>query len=351
MRVFVTGGAGFIGSALIREMLTSGYQVVNLDLLTYAGNLDSLAEVRHHDGYTFEQVDICDLPALQTLFAKYQPQGIIHLAAESHVDRSIDSPYAFLQTNVVGTYCLLEAARAYWQQLSKPTSFRFHHVSTDEVYGSLQPGDEALFTEKTAYDPHSPYSATKAASDHLVKAWGHTYGLPCVLTNCSNNFGPRQYPEKLIPHMILCMLHEKSLPVYGAGANIRDWLYVEDHARALELVFRAGLPGETYNIGGDCERSNLQLVHTLCDFMDERRPRADRASHRTAIAFVQDRPGHDYRYAIDARKISETLGWRPKVTFEIALKQTVDWYVENEAWWRPILHRYAQNRLGLGAPP
>ncbi len=351
MRIFVTGGAGFIGSALVRELLRSGYEVVNLDLLTYAGNLDSLAEVSQHKGYIFEQVDICEIEALHTLFAKYQPHGVIHLAAESHVDRSIDSPRAFLQTNVVGTYCLLEAARVYWKQMKNPERFRFHHVSTDEVYGSLQPGDGALFTEKTAYDPHSPYSATKAASDHLVKAWWHTYGLPCVLTNCSNNFGPRQYPEKLIPHMILRMLHGESLPVYGQGANIRDWLYVEDHARALELVFRAGTPGETYNIGGDCERSNLELVHTLCDLMDELRPRADKAAHRTAISFVQDRPGHDYRYAIDASKIATTLGWRPATTFETALKKTVIWYLENEPWWRPILTCYGQNRLGLGVTP
>ncbi len=347
MRVFVTGGAGFIGSALIRYLLAHGYEVVNVDLLTYAGNLDSLTEIASHPYYTFEQVDICDLPALHSLFAKHQPHGVFHLAAESHVDRSIDGPDAFLQTNVMGTYCLLEAARTYWQQ-HRPEGFRFHHVSTDEVYGSLQLGETTLFTESTAYDPHSPYSATKAASDHLVKAWWHTYGLPCVLTNCSNNYGPRQYPEKLLPTMILAMLHGDALPVYGAGANIRDWLFVEDHANALELVFRTGALGETYNIGGNCEQSNLQLVHTLCDLMDEIRPRKDGQPHHTAITFVQDRPGHDLRYAIDASKIAATLGWRPQTDFVAALRQTVQWYLANEAWWRPILARNPQNRIGLG---
>lgn len=349
MRVLVTGGAGFIGSALIRYLLDHRYEVINVDLLTYAGNVDSLTEVSSHPHYSFEQVDICDLPKLHTLFAKHQPHGVFHLAAESHVDRSIDGPGAFLQTNVIGTYCLLEAARTYWQQY-RPEGFRFHHVSTDEVYGSLQLEEVTLFTESTAYDPHSPYSATKAASDHLVKAWWHTYGLPCVLTNCSNNFGPRQYPEKLLPTMILAMLHGDALPIYGAGANIRDWLFVEDHANALELVFRTGTLGETYNIGGNCERSNLQLVHSLCDLMDEIRPRKDSQSHRSAITFVQDRPGHDLRYAIDASKIATTLGWHPQTDFVAALRQTVQWYLANESWWRPILARNPQNRIGLGQP-
>ena len=351
MRVFVTGGAGFIGSALVRHLLAKGYQIVNLDLLTYAGNLASLAEITSHKGYIFERVDICDFPALQTLFAKYQPQGIFHLAAESHVDRSIDAPRAFLETNVVGTYCLLEAARTYWQERRSPKLFRFHHVSTDEVYGSLQPGDTALFTEHTPYDPHSPYSATKAASDHLVKAWGHTYGLPVVLTNCSNNFGPRQFPEKLIPHMILRMLAGESLPVYGTGANIRDWLYVEDHVRALEQVFCGGGLGEVYNIGGNCQRSNLELVQALCDLMDRLHPKENAQSHRTAITFVHDRPGHDYRYAIDASKIATQLGWQPQAPFETALEETVCWYLENESWWRPILQAHSHTRLGLGHTP
>jgi dTDP-glucose 4,6-dehydratase len=352
MRLLVTGGAGFIGSAVIRQVIAeSDWSVVNCDKLTYAGNLESLSAVDQNPRYRFEKVDICDAPEVSRLFAEHQPDAVMHLAAESHVDRSIDGPAAFIETNVVGTYTLLEAARAYWKTLpdDRRQAFRFHHVSTDEVYGSL--GPDGLFHETTRYDPNSPYSASKAASDHLVRAWNHTYGLPVVVTNCSNNYGPYQYPEKLIPLMIQNALAGKPLPVYGKGENVRDWLFVDDHASALRTVLANGRVGETYNVGGNSERTNLQVVHTLCALLDELRPDSPFAPHANLITFVADRPGHDLRYAIDATKIRDELGWTPRETFETGLRRTIEWYLNNQGWCeRAVAGRYAGERLGLSTP-
>ncbi|MFM6949718.1 MAG: dTDP-glucose 4,6-dehydratase [Novosphingobium sp.] len=351
MKVLVTGGAGFIGSALIRHLIgESPHEVLNLDKLTYAGVLASLDTVAGDPRYRFVQGDICDAALLSDLLAEFQPDVTAHLAAESHVDRSIDGPGAFIQTNVVGTYTMLQQTLGYWQGLEpdRKASFRFHHISTDEVYGSL--GDEGLFTEDTAYDPRSPYSASKAASDHLVRAWGHTYGLPVLVTNCSNNYGPYHFPEKLIPLIIIRALAGERLPVYGDGSNVRDWLFVEDHARALRRVFEAGVPGETYNIGGNSERRNIEVVQAICAALDARRPRADGQSYASLITYVTDRPGHDQRYAIDASKIARELGWAPEVRFEDGIARTVDWYLSRKDWWEPILQgRYATERLGSGA--
>lgn len=331
--VFVTGGAGFIGSALIRLLIDeSDWRIVNIDKLTYAGNLESLAMVANHPRYGFSHGDICDRAMLDHLFVEHEPSGVIHLAAESHVDRSIHGPADFIQTNVVGTYTLLEATRAYWSSLSPgdKSAFRFLQVSTDEVYGSL--GDVGLFTEATPYRPNSPYSASKASSDHLARAWRHTYGLPVLVTNCSNNYGPYQFPEKLIPLMILNALQGKSLPIYGKGDNVRDWLSVDDHVRALHLVLSRGVPGETYNIGGGSEKTNLEVVDTLCDLLDEMRARPDGRSYRGQKTFVADRPGHDRRYAIDAAKIERELGWKPLESFASGMRKTVAWYLANADW-------------------
>ena len=350
MKVLVTGGAGFIGSAVIRHILSqTGDSVVNVDKLTYAGNLESLAAVSGSERYRFEQVDICDQAALERVFAAHRPDAVMHLAAESHVDRSIEGPAAFVQTNIVGTYTLLEACRQYWQGLrgAARDAFRFHHVSTDEVFGDLK-GPEGLFTESTPYAPSSPYSASKASSDHLVRAWYRTYGLPVLLTNCSNNYGPYHFPEKLIPLMILNALEGKPLPVYGRGDQVRDWLYVEDHARALCQVMARGRLGETYNIGGHNEKSNLQVVESLCDLLQELAPVAQRR-YRDLITFVQDRPGHDHRYAIDAGKIERELGWSPRETFESGLRKTVQWYLDNQNWCARVQDgSYQRERLGLG---
>lgn len=349
MRIFVTGGAGFIGSAVIRRLMaTRSWSVVNIDKLTYAGNLESLASISSDPRYSFEKVDICDRAAVNLLFDKYQPDGLMHLAAESHVDRSIDGPGDFIQTNIVGTYTLLECARSYWAGLSadKKKTFRFHHISTDEVYGTL--GDTGLFHEETSYKPNSPYSASKASSDHLVRAWHETYHLPTVTTNCSNNYGPFHFPEKLIPLMILNALDGKNLPIYGKGDNIRDWLYVEDHAEALLTVFERGKLGETYNVGGNNEKQNIEVVQTICDLLDEMSPRKDGKSYRSQMTFVQDRPGHDKRYAIDASKIQRDLGWKPTETFASGIRKTVAWYLENKEWCRRVQDgTYRGERLGL----
>ena len=343
MKLLVTGGAGFIGSAVVRLAVARGHQVVNLDCLTYAANLENVAMVAQSPLYRFEQVDIRDRAALDRVFADHSPDVVMHLAAESHVDRSIDGPGDFIETNITGTFNLLEAARAYWTRAGKPATFRFHHISTDEVFGSL--GATGQFTETTPYDPRSPYSASKAASDHLVRAWHETYGLPVVLTNCSNNYGPYHFPEKLIPVVILNALMGKPIPVYGAGENVRDWLFVEDHADALLLVAEKGENGRSYNIGGENERRNIDLVRTICALMDEMHPAG--APHDRLITFVTDRPGHDARYAIDPSRIREELGWRPSVTVEEGLRRTVRWYLDNEAWWRPLLERQGVGqRLG-----
>jgi len=390
MRILVTGGSGFIGSNLIHLLVENkGDSVINLDKLTYAGNTQSLADIESNPRYTFEQVDICDPVSLARVFEKHQPDVVMHLAAESHVDRSIDGPGEFIQTNIVGTFNLLEAALAYWRSLplagaeelvpsqdekldnssNGPTqqSFRFLHVSTDEVYGSLEP-DTLGFSETTPYDPHSPYSASKAASDHLARAWGDTYGLPVLVTNCSNNYGPYQFPEKLIPVVILKCLRGEPIPVYGNGENIRDWLYVTDHAEALYTVVTKGRVGETYNIGGNNERQNIELVHTLCSLMDELAPErmtfkssatqqdsssvsgnAESRSFQDLITFVTDRPGHDMRYAIDSTKIRDELGWGPKEDFKSGFRKTVQWYLDNETWWQDILSgQYKLKRLGAG---
>jgi dTDP-glucose 4,6-dehydratase len=350
-RVLVTGGAGFIGSALVRHLIgESPYRVLNLDKLTYAGTLTSLEPVAGSNRYEFVQADICDAEALSAIFARFDPDVAVHLAAESHVDRSIDGPDAFIETNIVGTYRLLRAATAHWKGLdeARRDAFRFHHVSTDEVFGSL--GPEGFFVEETAYDPRSPYSASKAGSDHLVRAWHHTYGLPAVMTNCSNNYGPYHFPEKLIPLMIVKALAGETLPVYGRGENVRDWLFVEDHVRAIRRVFEAGRSGETYNVGGNSERTNLEVVRTVCALLDELRPGADGRSYAEQIGFVADRPGHDMRYAIDATKLKRELGWEPRETFETGLRKTVEWYLANEAWWRAIqAKQYGGERLGLKA--
>ena len=347
MKVLVTGGAGFIGSAVVRMAVGRGLDVVNVDALTYAADLRSLREVEQSPHYSFVQADICDLDAMRAVFSEHDPDAVMHLAAESHVDRSIDGPGAFIQTNVVGTFTLLQAAREHWEALSaaRRDAFRFHHVSTDEVYGDLGPDDPA-FTETTPYDPSSPYSASKAASDHLVRAWRRTFGMPVVLTNCSNNYGPYQFPEKLIPVVILKVLHGESIPVYGRGDNVRDWLHVDDHADALLTVLEKGAVGETYNIGGNNERTNLELVHTLCDLMAERLEGG--RNPRDLITFVTDRPGHDRRYAIDATKLERELGWTPSVAADEGFARTVDWYLGNEWWWRPLVKEGAfGKRLGL----
>ena len=340
MKLLVTGGAGFIGSAVVRQAIRAGHSVVNLDALTYAACLENVAPVANAPGYTFVEADIRDRAALDRILAEHAPDAIMHLAAESHVDRSIDGPGTFVETNVMGTFQMLEAARKYWTESGKPEAFRFHHISTDEVFGSL--GATGQFTEETPYDPRSPYSASKASSDHLVRAWHETYGLPVVLTNCSNNYGPYHFPEKLIPVVILNALAGKPLPIYGDGSNVRDWLYVEDHADALLLVVQKGELGRSYNIGGENERTNLELVQTLCGILDDLRPRAS-GSYAEQITFVTDRPGHDARYAIDPTRMREELGWRPSVTVEEGLRRTVEWYLENEAWWRAL-----QDRQGVG---
>jgi dTDP-glucose 4,6-dehydratase len=335
-KILVTGGAGFIGSALVRHIIgNTPDSVVNLDKLTYAGNLQSLVSVAGSPRYRFEHVDICDAAEVTRVFEQHRPDAVMHLAAESHVDRSISGPAAFIQTNIVGTYTLLEAARSYWSKLDdgRKANFRFHHISTDEVYGSL--GEEGFFTEETAYEPNSPYSASKASSDHLVRAWHHTYGLPVVTTNCSNNYGPYHFPEKLIPLVILNAVSGKPLPIYGKGDNIRDWLYVEDHARALYLVMNRGRLGETYNIGGWNEKTNLEVVQSICAILDELRPQG--APHAKLITFVKDRPGHDRRYAIDASKIERELGWKPQETFKTGLRKTVEWYLANDEWVQGVI--------------
>ncbi|UHD46148.1 dTDP-glucose 4,6-dehydratase [Aureimonas altamirensis] len=349
MKILVTGGAGFIGSAVCRHLIhDTEHEVVNLDKLTYAATLGSVAELEGDARYRFVRGDICDRAFVEGVLAETQPDAIMHLAAESHVDRSIDGPGDFIQTNIVGTYQLLEAARAYWGALkpARQEAFRFHHISTDEVYGQLPLGG-GLFTEDTPYAPSSPYSASKASSDHLVMAWHHTYHMPVVLSNCSNNYGPYHFPEKLIPLVILNGLEGKELPVYGKGENVRDWLFVEDHARALALVATKGEPGRSYNIGGRNERSNLIVVETICDTLDGLRPLADGGQRRDLIRFVTDRPGHDLRYAIDATRIETELGWQAQENFESGLEKTVRWYLDNEAWWRPIREkRYSGERLG-----
>ncbi len=346
MKVFVTGGAGFIGSAVCRYLVQNKkYKVINIDKLTYAGNLSSLRDIEDSDLYYFEKVDICDQKEINKLFQQYHPDYVMHLAAESHVDRSIESPQDFLNTNIIGTYVMLQSALQYYGNLNsdKKENFRFHHISTDEVYGSL--GEEGLFTENTPYDPRSPYSASKASSDHLVSAWFHTFGLPVVMTNCSNNYGPYHFPEKLIPLVILNALDEKPLPIYGKGDQIRDWLYVEDHAKALVVAMENGRLGENYNIGGRNEKTNLSVVETICEILDEVKPRA-KESYKKLITFVEDRPGHDKRYAIDNTKIQNELNWKPKETFETGIRKTILWYLENEWWWYP-LRKASQERRGI----
>ena len=345
MKILVTGGAGFIGSAVVRLAVARGHAVVNLDALTYAANLANVAPVADDPLYAFEHADIRDRAALDRILADHRPDAIMHLAAESHVDRSIDGPGAFVDTNIRGTYELLEAARAYWTGSGKPQAFRFHHISTDEVFGSL--GATGQFTEDTPYDPRSPYSASKAASDHLVRAWHETYGLPVILTNCSNNYGPYHFPEKLVPVVILRALAGEAIPIYGDGGNVRDWLFVEDHADALLTVLERGVVGRSYNIGGENEATNLDLVRMICAAMDARRPEA--APHERLITFVTDRPGHDRRYAIDPSRMRDELGWRPSVTLEEGLARTVDWYLDNPDWWQPLLAREGVGkRLGQG---
>ncbi|WP_045388445.1 dTDP-glucose 4,6-dehydratase [Falsirhodobacter sp. alg1] len=339
MKLLITGGAGFIGSAVVRQAIRDGHAVVNLDALTYAACLENVAEAAKSPNYAFEKADIRDRAALDRIFAEHKPDAVMHLAAESHVDRSIDSPGDFIQTNVIGTFNMLEAARAFWQAQGKPAAFRFHHISTDEVFGTL--GETGQFTEETPYAPNSPYSASKAGSDHLVRAWAETYGLPIVMTNCSNNYGPYHFPEKLVPVVILKALAGEPIPVYGKGENIRDWLYVEDHADALLTVLQKGELGRSYNIGGENEARNIDLVRTICTILDEKRPK--NAAYADQITFVTDRPGHDMRYAIDPERIRTELGWRPSVTLEQGLEKTVQWYLDNEAWWRPL-----QDRSGVG---
>ena len=352
MRILVTGGAGFIGSAVIRHIIeNTHHHVLNVDKLTYAGNLESLRSIEKSERYKFSQTDICDQVELEKIFAEFQPDAVMHLAAESHVDRSIDGPAAFIQTNIVGTYSLLEAARKYWLSLTLDAkeAFRFHHISTDEVYGDLE-GTTDLFTETTPYAPSSPYSASKASSDHLVRAWQRTYGLPTIVTNCSNNYGPYHFPEKLIPLVILNALDAKPLPIYGKGDQIRDWLFVEDHARALYQVVTEGVVGETYNIGGHNEKQNIEVVKTICKILDELKPQSTGQKYETLITFVKDRPGHDLRYAIDAAKIEKELGWTPQETFETGIRKTVEWYLNNLDWCRRVQDgSYQRERLGVNA--
>jgi dTDP-glucose 4,6-dehydratase len=346
MKILITGGAGFIGSAVVRLAVARGHEVVNLDAMTYAANAANVAGAAASNLYTFERADIRDRAALDRIFATHAPDAVMHLAAESHVDRSIDGPADFIETNVTGTFNMLEAARAYWVARGRSAAFRFHHISTDEVFGTL--GETGQFTETTPYAPNSPYSASKAASDHLVRAWHETYGLPVVMTNCSNNYGPYHFPEKLVPVVILNALHGRPIPVYGAGANVRDWLYVEDHADALLLVLDKGALGRSYNIGGENEARNIDLVRLICGLLDEMRP--DAAPHARLIAFVTDRPGHDARYAIDPSRIREELGWRPSVTLHEGLRRTVRWYLDNADWWQPLLDRQGVGqRLGIKA--
>ena len=351
LRIFVTGGAGFIGSALVRHLIReTDHHVLNVDALTYAGNVASIAPIADSNRYAFARANVCDAHEMARLINDFKPDVVTHLAAESHVDRSIDGPADFIQTNLVGTFTLLSAVLDYWRGLEggQREAFRFHHISTDEVFGAL--GDEGFFTEETAYDPRSPYSASKAGSDHLVRAWHHTYGLPVLVTNCSNNYGPYHFPEKLIPLVIIKCLHGEQLPVYGKGQNVRDWLYVDDHVRALTAVFERGVPGESYMIGGNSERTNLTVVETICDTLDQIRPRSDGKSYREQISFVADRPGHDFRYAIDASKLRRDLGWTPQETFETGIARTIQWYLDNDDWWQPILSgAYAGERLGLKA--
>ena len=352
MKILVTGGAGFIGSAVIRHIIQhTNNQVFNIDKLTYAGNLESLKGIDQHPNYQFKQIDICNTEQITAAIDAFQPNAIMHLAAESHVDRSIDGPAAFIQTNIVGTYTLLEAARKYWMSLDVEAqqNFRFHHISTDEVYGDLE-GTTDLFTETTSYAPSSPYSASKASSDHLVRAWHRTYGLPVIVTNCSNNYGPYHFPEKLIPLVILNALNAKPLPVYGNGQQIRDWLFVEDHARALYKVVTEGVVGETYNIGGHNEKQNIEVVKTICKILDELKPQANGQAYESLITFVKDRPGHDLRYAIDATKIQNELGWTPTETFETGIRKTVQWYLNNLDWCHRVQDgSYQRERLGVNS--
>ena len=351
MKILITGGAGFIGSAVIRHIIKNTQDIaINLDKLTYAGNLESLSKVDNSERYFFENVDICNRIELDRVFQEYQPDMVMHLAAESHVDRSIDGPAAFIETNIVGTYTLLEATRAYWSRLEsdKKSAFRFHHISTDEVYGDLE-GTDDLFTETTSYSPSSPYSASKASSDHLVRAWQRTYGLPTIITNCSNNYGPYHFPEKLIPLVILNAVEGKPLPVYGNGMQIRDWLFVEDHARALYKVVTEGRVGETYNIGGHNEKSNIEVVKTICTLLEELVPNKPEGvvKYSDLITYVTDRPGHDIRYAIDASKIADELNWQPEETFASGIRKTVEWYLHNSDWWSRVLDgSYSRERLG-----
>ena len=339
MNLFVTGGAGFIGSAVVRQAIKQGHNVVNLDALTYAGNIKNLAEVSNDSRYIFANVDITDRERVLELFREHKPNAIMHLAAESHVDRSISAPGEFMHTNIMGTYNLLECSRVYQQEMVSPEHFRFHHVSTDEVYGSLKLGSDEKFTEVTPYDPRSPYSASKASSDHLVRAWYETFGLPTIITNCSNNYGPYHFPEKLIPRVIINALNDDPIPVYGNGENVRDWLYVEDHAKALLKVIATGKVGESYNIGGENEVSNIDLVKKLCAILDDVHPKVD-GSYKDLITFVADRPGHDLRYAIDASKISDELGWKPETSIDDGLLLTVNWYIQNKRWWKPLLNAH-----------
>jgi len=349
LRILVTGGAGFIGSALVRHLVqNTPHSVLNVDALTYAGNLQSLATVAESDRYDFIQANICDTAKIAEILRSFKPDVVTHLAAESHVDRSIDGPAAFIETNLVGTFSMLSATLDYWRALDSAAQdhFRFHHISTDEVFGAL--GADGFFTEETSYDPRSPYSASKAGSDHLVRAWHHTYGLPVLITNCSNNYGPFHFPEKLIPLMIIKCLAGENLPVYGAGDNVRDWLYVDDHVRALQAVFEKGQVGDSYMIGGRSERTNIAVVEAICDTLDQLSPKADGRSYRNQITFVSDRPGHDFRYAIDATKLENELGWKPRHSFEDGIKATVQWYLDNRTWWEDIMSgAYQGDRLGL----
>jgi dTDP-glucose 4,6-dehydratase len=348
LRILVTGGAGFIGSALVRHLIRdTAHEVLNVDKLTYAGNLASLDPIANSPRYRFLQGDICDQAAMTAAIAEFRPQVITHLAAESHVDRSIDGPAEFIQTNIVGTFSMLSAALDYWKGLDEADKaiFRFHHISTDEVFGTL--ADDGYFTEETPYDPHSPYSASKASSDHLVRAWHDTYGLPVIVTNCSNNYGPYHYPEKLIPLVILKALAGETLPVYGKGLNVRDWLFVEDHARALTTVFEKGVIGQSYIIGGRAEKTNIDVVKRICATLDEVRPRADGKKYEEQIGYVTDRPGHDHRYAIDPSKLERELGWKAQESFDSGIARTVNWYLDNETWWRPLVEKDASKRVGL----